>query len=152
VSPDVGRPSPPRGTIRRIPSARRRPHRTTAASIHRWPPRRTTRTGSIGVSLGRASGGKVPVVVLLSVALVIVAVISLTVVILVLVILLVVLLWCRRRSELALRWWPWCSWPIERTRGGVSSVVSHLRAGFFLCYTYELFVARHPVTRHPSCG
>jgi hypothetical protein len=138
----VGRSSSTRRTIRRISSARRRSHRTAPASIHRWPSRGAARAWSIGISRGRASRGKVPVVVLLSIALVIITVISLTVVILVLVVLLVVLLWCRRRSVLALRWRPWCSWPVECTRGGVSPVVSHLCVCLFLCYSRELSVSR----------
>lgn len=127
-SSNVGRPSSARRTIRRISSARRRSHRTAASSVHRWPSRRTTRAGAIRIPLRRASRGKVPVVVRLSIALIVVPIISLTVVILILVVLLVVLLWCRRWGVLALGWRPWCSRPVECTRGGVSTVVSHLCA------------------------
>lgn len=125
-SSNVGRPSSTRRTVGRISSARWRSHGTAAASIHRRPSRRTARAWSVGISRRRASRGKVPVVVLLSIALIIVLVVSLAVLILVLVVLLVVLLWPRRRSVLALRWRPWCSWPVEGTRGWVSSVISHL--------------------------
>lgn len=138
----MGRPSSTRRTSGRISSARWRSHRTAAAPIHRWPSRRTARAWSIGIPRGRASRGKVPVIVLLSVALIIVAVVSLTVVILVLVVLLVVLLWCRRRSVLTLWWRPWCSWPVECTRGGVSSVVGHLCVCLFLCCSRRLSVSR----------
>lgn len=138
----MGRPSSTRRTVWRIASARRGSHGTAAASIHRRPSRRTARAWSIGISRGRASLGKVPVVVLLSIALIIVLVIPLTVLILVLVVLLVVLLWPRPRSVLALRWRPWCSWPVEGARGWVSSVVSHLCVCLFLCYSRELAVHR----------
>ena len=99
------RPSSTWRTIRRISSTGRRSHhRTASTSIHGRPSRRTARAWSVGISRRRASRGKVPVVVLLSIALIIIpAVVSLAILILVLVVLLVVLLWSRRRSELALR-------------------------------------------------
>lgn len=126
-------------TVRRISSARWRSHHGTApASIHRSPSRRTAGTWSIGISRGRASRGEVPVVVLLSIALIIIPVVTLPVLILILIVLLVVLLWSRCRSVVALRRRPCCSWSIEGTRGGVSSVISHFCVCLLLCYSHEL--------------
>lgn len=138
----MGRPSSTWCAIWGVCSPRWRSHHgTTSASNHRWSSRRTAGAWPVRVSLRQASRGKIPVVVLLSVALIIVPVISLIVVILVLVVLLVVLLRSRPGgpgSVLALGWRPWCSRPVEGTRGGVPSVVSHLCVDLFLRYSRDL--------------